>query len=123
MHEMGIVHRDLKLDNILINDKNEIKLIDFGFATGCKKDEKLSMQCGTPQYMCPDLARNKPYSAQMADVWALGVMLFIMSAGKLPFAAEYEADLYRKIQNGKYTYPVERTADNAHDESAVTLSS
>ena len=43
MHNMNIVHRDLKLENILINDKNEIKIIDFGFATGCKKDEKLSM--------------------------------------------------------------------------------
>lgn len=51
MHAVNVVHRDLKLDNILINEHkgaNEIKIIDFGFATGCSKDEKLSMQCGTP---------------------------------------------------------------------------
>jgi len=48
MHQMGIVHRDLKLDNILIMNNSKIKLIDFGFATGCSDKEKLSMQCGTP---------------------------------------------------------------------------
>lgn len=60
MHGLNIVHRDLKLDNILINEQgdNDIKIIDFGFATGCAKDEKLTMQCGTPQYMCPDLAKK-----------------------------------------------------------------
>ncbi len=64
MHKLNIVHRDLKLDNILINDFgniNQIKLIDFGFAAGCKQDEKLSNQCGTPQYMCPDLAKKHQY--------------------------------------------------------------
>ena len=60
MHKINVVHRDLKLDNVLINEQkgNDIKIIDFGFATACGKEEKLSMQCGTPQYMCPDLAKK-----------------------------------------------------------------
>ena len=58
MHNQGLVHRDLKLENILINDFggiNEIKIIDFGFATNCKLGAKLSTFCGTPAYMDPDL--------------------------------------------------------------------
>ena len=65
MHNLGLVHRDLKLENILINDNNnsnEIKILDFGFATNCDADQKLSMFCGTPCYMDPDLVKKKKYS-------------------------------------------------------------
>ena len=58
MHSVSVVHRDVKLDNILVNQKGEIKLIDFGFATKCSINEKLAANCGTPQYMDPDLARK-----------------------------------------------------------------
>lgn len=67
MHDYNVVHRDLKLDNILTNvdaDGNHtIKLIDFGFATGCTADEKLNNSCGTPHYMDPDLVRKQSYNA------------------------------------------------------------
>jgi len=118
MHELNVVHRDLKLDNILINEQNgnEIKIIDFGFATGCGKDEKLTMQCGTPQYMCPDLAKRQQYHGQAADVWACGVILYILVVGRLPFFAEYEGDLFRKIQNAKYKFP----DDNDEEGRAVS---
>ncbi len=89
MHEANICHRDLKLDNILIHN-NKIKLIDFGFTTRCQKDEKLSLQCGTPHYMDPDLVLKKNYSGQAADVWALGIILYILITGKLPFFAAFE---------------------------------
>jgi serine/threonine protein kinase len=62
---MGLVHRDLKLENILIDENaktNKIKLIDFGFATNCQAGDKLSMFCGTPCYMDPDLVKKKKYS-------------------------------------------------------------
>ena len=57
--------------------------------------------------MCPDLVKKNHYSGQGADVWALGVILFILTTGKLPFNGEFEGDLFRKIQNAKYQYPDE----------------
>jgi serine/threonine protein kinase len=102
MHNRGIVHRDLKLDNILIDQQGEVKLIDFGFATHCKKGHKLTMTCGTPQYMDPDLTKKNHYNGHAADNWALGVILFIMVTGRLPYFAAFEADLFRKIQNAKF---------------------
>ena len=66
--------------------------------------------------MCPDLAKKQPYQGQAADVWACGVILFIMVVGKLPFFAEYEGDLFRKIQTGKFKLP----GDNDEDGRAVS---
>lgn len=66
--------------------------------------------------MCPDLVKKAAYFAQAADVWALGVILFILVVGKLPFSAEYEADLYRKIQACKFTFP-EESSDEGKDIS------
>lgn len=109
MHKKGYVHRDLKLDNILIDPQTKnIKIIDFGFSLKSGPGEKLSVHCGTPHYMDPDLARKGPYSGMAADIWACGIILYIILVGKLPFFAEFEADLFRKIQSGKYTaFPAE----------------
>ena len=101
MHLNNIVHRDLKIENILIdtqNNNNSIKIIDFGFASYCQKDQKIQFECGTPQYMCPDLTKRAKYYGQAADIWALGVILFILITGNFPFYAEFEEDLNRKIQ-------------------------
>jgi serine/threonine protein kinase len=107
LHEHNIVHRDLKLDNILIDpsDKNRIKIIDFGFSIKATAEQKLTLFCGTPHYMDPDISRKRDYNGHAADVWALGVILFILLTGKLPFFGEYEQDLYRKIQAGKFQFP------------------
>ena len=108
MHERNIIHRDLKLDNVLIEQKGEeyiVKLIDFGFSTKCNKDERLQSKCGTPQYMDPDLTKHNAVLGQAADNWALGVILFIMITGKLPFFGGFETDLNRRIIRGTYQYP------------------
>lgn len=81
MHSRSIVHRDLKLDNILISATNDVKIIDFGFAARCDAREKLSSYCGTPHYMDPSLSKKLPYQAQAADVWALGIILFALLTG------------------------------------------
>jgi serine/threonine protein kinase len=70
-------------------------------------DFKLTLFCGTPHYMCPDIVKKKEYNGHAADVWALGVILFILITGKVPFFAEFEADLFRKVQGAKYTVPKE----------------
>lgn len=61
MHRMSVVHRDLKLDNILIDEKEQIKIIDFGFCDKCSAGEKLSLYCGTPHYMDPDICAKRDY--------------------------------------------------------------
>jgi len=108
MHKLGMVHRDLKLENILINDtdgSNIVKIIDFGFATNCKMGSKLSAYCGTPCYMDPDLTKKRKYSGQGADVWAMGVILFLLITGGVPFWGETEQQLFSRIQIGKYNLP------------------
>ena len=99
----GYAHRDLKLDNILMDlSTKQIKIIDFGFSLKAS-DERLTIYCGTPHYMDPDLVRKAPYFGPAADVWACGIILYIILIGKLPFFGEFEADLFRKIQSGKFT--------------------
>lgn len=103
MHGMGIAHRDLKLENILYDaQSHKIKLIDFGFSLGTSPVKKIESFCGTPHYMDPDLCRKTAYSPFAADMWACGVILYIITVGKLPFFGEFEGDLFRRIQSGKY---------------------
>lgn len=108
MHSQRVIHRDLKLENILVDRAtNKTKLIDFGFATRVKSayESRLPYSCGTPIYMCPEMAMKKEHVGGSADVWALGVILYILLTGKMPFHGAYEEDLFRKIQSGKYKWP------------------
>jgi len=85
MHSENVVHRDLKLENILIDRATKsTKLIDFGFGTEVQsiKDTKLSYYCGTPTYMSPEMTFKKDYFGGSNDVWALGVILFILLTGR-----------------------------------------
>src|SRR5437868_6543953 len=72
-HKNNTVHRDVKMENVLIDDKKQVKLIDFGFSILITKDKTLNVFCGTPSYMSPELASKKEYVGQYADIWALGI--------------------------------------------------
>jgi|LakMenE18May11ns_1017448.scaffolds.fasta_scaffold9806613_2 MAP/microtubule affinity-regulating kinase len=77
-----------------------IKIIDFGFA--CSSKDKLRVFCGTPSYMSPEIVSKRDYWGPAADVWACGVILFMMMTGNLPFKSQNEKDLFKKIQKGAY---------------------
>lgn len=81
----------------MIDENKVVKIIDFGFSTNIKSDRKLPFVCGTPHYMSPELAQKKEHYGPPADIWALGVMLYILLTGRLPFTGEFEDDLYRRI--------------------------
>jgi len=83
LHRRNICHRDIKLSNILVDKIDEVRIIDFGFATSSKLP--LTLYCGTPCYMAPELIKREKYSGKSVDVWALGVLLFKIITGDYPF--------------------------------------
>lgn len=84
LHERHIVHRDIKLENILLDDDDNAKLIDFGFARFIGRSERSASFCGTKDYAAPELFKGWPYMAPPVDWYALGVVLFAMLVGRVP---------------------------------------
>ena len=88
--------RDMKLENILIETKTKkVKIIDFGFCCGSK--DKLKIFCGTPSYMSPEIVSKREYYGAPSDIWACGVLLYILLCGVFPFKSAFEKDLFRRI--------------------------
>lgn len=104
-HHKLVTHRDIKLENILLDESNNIKIIDFGFSTCFSHDKKIKMFCGTPSYMAPEIVARVEYSGPPADVWALGVLLYVLLCGCYPFKAQTDKELYKKIQYGQFAIP------------------
>ena len=97
LHDNNLVHRDLKPENILISENFDIKLADFGFSTEIDENEKNKTHLGTGRYMCPELVMKKKYDAKKADVFAIGVIMFVFVKGSPPFEiADYQRDPYYK---------------------------
>ena len=88
LHKKNIAHRDIKLENILAGENFLVKLIDFGFSIVAQKDKLLNIYCGTPSYMSPELANKKNYQGWLADIWALGVLLYVLLCGRFPFVGK-----------------------------------
>jgi 5'-AMP-activated protein kinase catalytic alpha subunit len=82
---LQVVHRDIKLENILLDAQNGMKIIDFGLAAFYATGKKLRVHCGSPSYAAPEIVARKQYEGPPVDVWSLGVVLFAMMAGFLPF--------------------------------------
>lgn len=85
LHKKGVVHRDLKCENILLNSQNHAKIADFGFARKQKGNELSDTYCGSAAYAAPELLRGMPYKGVDADLWSLGVILFTMACAMMPF--------------------------------------
>ena len=104
-HGKSITHRDIKLENILLDEANNIKIIDFGFSTCIPNTRKIKIFCGTPSYMAPEIVSRKEYAGPPADIWALGVLLYAMLCGTFPFKGDSDKELYRKINRGYFDVP------------------
>ena len=102
IHSKNIVHRDIKLDNVLIDLNNNIKLCDFGVGKMVHENELLKDQCGTPAYIAPEILANKGYDGFGVDVWSSGVVLYTMLSGMVPFKANNLNDLQNMIITGNY---------------------
>uniref|UniRef100_A0A0K2TXA4 non-specific serine/threonine protein kinase n=1 Tax=Lepeophtheirus salmonis TaxID=72036 RepID=A0A0K2TXA4_LEPSM len=107
IHESGYAHRDLKPENILIDEDQHLKLIDFGLCANPRGGmaSVLETCCGSPAYAAPELVTGKNYLGSEADVWSMGVLLYALLCGFLPFDDENISCLYRKIQCGIYEKP------------------
>lgn len=103
MHERNIAHRDIKLENIILDENIIPKLIDFGFSTCIEPKQKIKIFCGTPSYMAPEVVQRRQYRGETADIWALGVLLFVSLTGNFPFKGSTDQELYKKI--GESDYP------------------
>lgn len=106
-HRNGVAHRDLKPENLLVDDRDNIKITDFGLANLQKGDpgaaaNLLSTVCGTPNYVAPEVLKEEGYNGLVADVWSCGVILFVMLAGYLPFDDPHLNVLFQKIERGDY---------------------
>jgi MAP/microtubule affinity-regulating kinase len=104
-HKLKIIHRDLKAENILLDDKMNVKVADFGFSTQFKDDAKLNTWCGSPPYACPELYLGQEYFGPEVDIWSLGVILFVLVCGSLPFDGSSLPKLRAKILAGKFKVP------------------
>ena len=85
IHSKNIYHRDIKLENLIINSNNTVKIIDFGFSARCPPNKTLNFFCGTPSYMPPEIVQKKEYIGSPVDIWSLGILLFTMLCGTFPF--------------------------------------
>ena len=106
-HNRCITHRDIKLENVLLDEQNNIKTIDFGFSTCIPNEKKVKIFCGTPSYMAPEIVQKTEYRGPPADIWALGVLLFTMLCGCFPYKGSTDAELYAKISAADYRIPSE----------------
>ena len=105
MHSKGIVHRDLKPENILLDANGDVKVADFGFATSFDPSQKLDVFCGSPPTAAPELYQGIAYDGQKVDVWSLGVVLYSMVVGRLPFDGRSFDEIRYRVLRGKYRIP------------------
>lgn len=107
-HEKGVFHRDLKLENLLVDSKGSIKVSDFGLSAlprHVREDGLLHTTCGSPNYVAPEILANRGYEGAAVDIWSCGVILFVILTGYLPFDDRNLVVLYQKIFKGDFEIP------------------
>ncbi|XP_017748013.1 PREDICTED: LOW QUALITY PROTEIN: serine/threonine-protein kinase BRSK1 [Rhinopithecus bieti] len=104
-HSYSICHRDLKPENLLLDEKNNIRIADFGMASLQVGDSLLETSCGSPHYACPEVIKGEKYDGRRADMWSCGVILFALLVGALPFDDDNLRQLLEKVKRGVFHMP------------------
>lgn len=104
-HRNSIVHRDLKIENILISKTGDIKIIDFGLSNLFSPRSTLKTFCGSLYFAAPELLQAKQYTGPEVDVWSFGIVLYVLVCGKVPFDDQSMPQLHAKIKKGVVEYP------------------
>lgn len=113
-HSQGVAHRDIKPENILLDESKNIKLGDFGLSNQMKDGEFMKTACGSANYAAPEIVSGQKYCGAEADIWSLGVLLFLLLSGYLPFDEASMPALIQKIKSAKFTFPY-HISENAAD--------
>jgi len=115
-HELGVVHRDLKPENLLLDEHDNLKVSDFGlsalyesndgstFSKSCRAG-LLHTTCGTPNYVAPEVLKSDGYDGRKADIWSMGIILYVLVTGTLPFDEPKLPTLFEKIQRADFHFP------------------
>jgi 5'-AMP-activated protein kinase catalytic alpha subunit len=106
-HKLNILHRDIKLDNIILDAEGVIKVGDFGVSKIVDNNQTMYDQCGTPAYIAPEILRDKGYKGYGIDVWSAGVVLYAMLYGTVPFRAQNMSELHDMIVKAKFSLKAE----------------
>jgi len=104
-HNLHVIHRDLKAENLLLDRNMNVKIADFGFSNQFSPGQRLNTWCGSPPYAAPELFQGKEYSGPEVDIWSLGVVLYVLVCGGLPFDGSTLAKLRARVLAGKFKVP------------------
>lgn len=120
LHEKGIMHRDLKLENIMVDSTGYIKIIDYGLAKMLSNDELATSYCGTPEYLAPEMIAHAGHD-KTVDWWAVGVLIYEMLIGVTPFFNKNRQVLMSKIKHSRIVFPDRRTYKIQYSDEIVDL--